>query len=140
MVHRFVAWTKRDAANQPVGWILADGYRLAVPGAPQIDGDGLADDRGHRDAAPPGGVLQVAIDSLGESKIGRDVARHELGLVPRYHGITWLAACPAQIFAAGAGGGSDGKRRMQNVETLRRFYVLRFALDVQAAFFTSLLH
>src|SRR5207249_5132913 len=77
------------AADQAVSWVIADRNRLPVGRSPQVGGDRLANDGGHRDATTLGGVLQVAVDSLREPKIGRDVTGHSesQATISRYHYI-----------------------------------------------------
>jgi hypothetical protein len=76
MIDRFVARGAIDTGDECIGRIVPEGDLSRAFDATEVVSDCLTDQEGERHASPSRLILELAVGVLGESKIGRHVARH----------------------------------------------------------------
>jgi hypothetical protein len=84
VLDRLVAPGRLDTADEGIDGIVAEGQATGAVGPPEMAIHGFSNERGKRQPAPPGLVLELAVCGLGEAHVRRHVSRHrDITVLPR---------------------------------------------------------
>jgi hypothetical protein len=84
VIDGLVAGRGFHGAHDCVGRVFAEGKPFGVVRSSEVPVHGLPHEPREWDAPAPGAVLQLTVRGLGESKVRRDVSRHDDTRISRY--------------------------------------------------------